>query len=80
MIDDLGAEVGELTRGKTFAKSEDASADAVACLEDDDRLARLGQPPGGGETRVPGADDADVRFTLLAHGITTRRNRQRARG
>jgi hypothetical protein len=46
----------------------DAPADAIAGFEDDDRLARLAEPPGGREPGVSGTDDADVRIEALGHG------------
>src|SRR6185503_8441103 len=49
----------------------DPAPDAVARLEDDDRLASLAQPPRGREPGVPGADDADVGIYPLRHGGRT---------
>ena len=47
----------------------DPAPDAVARLEDDNRLLALSKPAGGGEPGVPGADDAHVRVDLLTgHG------------
>src|SRR6266550_339193 len=39
VVDDLGADVGELPRGKTLADGEDAAADAVSSLEHHDVMA-----------------------------------------
>src|SRR5207302_127126 len=47
----------------------DPTPDAVARLEDDDRLPTLAQPTRGGEPGIPGADDADVRLHPLRHGV-----------
>ena len=49
----------------------DPAPDAVACLEDDDRLAVLVQPQGGGEPGETGPHDAHVGIDPLGHGDRT---------
>ena len=53
------------------AVGPDPAPDAIARLEDDDRLPTLAQPPRGREPGVPGTDDADVRIHPLRHATRT---------
>jgi len=57
VVDDLGADIGELARGEAFADGEYSSADAVACLEHDNVVAGLLRFGGGDEPGETGPDD-----------------------
>src|SRR5207302_7849074 len=70
VIDDLGADVGELTVGESFANREDSPADAIARLEHDHLVAGSLDLGRGDQARESGADDEHLhaRRTLASKG------------
>ncbi len=57
LVDHVAAGFRVLPVGKSFANRPDASADAVACLDDRDGRAHRDEVEGGGETREAGSGD-----------------------
>src|SRR5437879_10576565 len=71
VVDDLGADVGELPRGKTLAEGEDAAADAVSSLQHNDVMAGSLHLGRGDEPRQTGTDNHHLQMIRPPSSSTT---------
>ena len=71
VVDDLGADVGELPRRKTLAEGEDAAADAISSLEHNHVMAGSLDLGRGDKPRQTGTDNRHLHMIRPPSSSTT---------